>query len=735
MSNQNLSTKADQLHSYMYDELGHTSTVQFSGDGGVTPNKSFAYDADGHETSATGAVYGVQTTHYDADGRVSEVDEPLTGSMTSPAKITYDYYPNGKRKDVNVSSSALNANPLLSYAYRSDGVRTRLHSTYGSVPGDFAWTYTDAGRTTSQSDPYTGSMMPSPQAPVGAGAVYPAKAWSYDANGQVSSISLPQTLAYQSMVHDDEGEVLSWVGSNSVNGPAIMTYGVTLRGEIAHQSLGSTGTAAMYNVQIANGAVAKRPDPVVKGGPPTTPYSATVDPINAVIASQSQDQYVPNSNPEAPQWEDCGSMTTTNGYDAASRLVSTITTMKVNTSLPDCANYDAGPDTTPLYAYDAENHHISVSLGGGNVSNGAQWSPNGKAYNVQGSTLHYDGNLILFITDSNGALKQGKVETLGDFRPSTGVVTVLDRGVSDEYVSQHNGSFYGGISLGTTMYKPPGSTSTAQSVPYIFYGSTNDTLCSKPGPSGASCSSLGNLEYVRPEGFTFNGLTYQGARAVDDASGRWTTPDAYAGDVHDPMSQKAFMWDRNNPYSYTDTSGYSPNAVAISNDGWGAGRITSAGQDQQVADAGVGPGQLNLDLLSAIDDALKQLRNSGEHAGDISDIIVSDLMNKNNTMNDRYNVDDPQRLQRYSVVQTKSSQGINLTVSDSVGTAHATLSIRDNSVVLRIFGARAEIDNWRKDIWFDHSVGWPMYRASWSRGVKLPLGFDNSPGKGPGSPG
>lgn len=57
------------------------------------------------------------------------------------------------------------------------------------------------------------------------------------------------------------------------------------------------------------------------------------------------------------------------------------------------------------------------------------------------------------------------------------------------------------------------------------------------------------------------GLTIQGARTTDAASGQWTTPDAYAGDIHDPMSRKAFMWDRNNPYEYSDPSGYSPDAA------------------------------------------------------------------------------------------------------------------------------------------------------------------------------
>ncbi len=232
--------------------------------------------------------------------------------------------------------------------------------------------------------------------------------------------------------------------------------------------------------------------------------------------------------------------------------------MNVNTALADCANYAAGPDTTPLYSYDAENHHISTSLGA-DWTNRIQWSPGGHAYNFEGWTLHYDGDQILFVTDSNGTLRQAKVDALADINEAA-YVTVLDRGVSNEYVSQHNGAYYSGVSLGTSLYRPAGSSASSQSVPYIFYGSTNDPMCKKPGAGqfGASCSGLGNLEYTRLEGFAYNGLTFQGVRAVDDASGHWTTPDAYAGDVHDPMSQKAFMWDRNNPYAYSDPSGFVP---------------------------------------------------------------------------------------------------------------------------------------------------------------------------------
>ena len=90
--------------------------------------------------------------------------------------------------------------------------------------------------------------------------------------------------------------------------------------------------------------------------------------------------------------------------------------------------------------------------------------------------------------------------------------------------------------------------------------------------ASGTCGPTTTLPYTRPEGFAWGGLTIQGARTTDSASGQWTTPDAYAGDIHDPMSRKAFMWDRNNPYEYSDPSGY----FIIPRDNYFAKRIHEA---------------------------------------------------------------------------------------------------------------------------------------------------------------
>ncbi|MHB8212270.1 MAG: RHS repeat-associated core domain-containing protein [Vulcanimicrobiaceae bacterium] len=48
----------------------------------------------------------------------------------------------------------------------------------------------------------------------------------------------------------------------------------------------------------------------------------------------------------------------------------------------------------------------------------------------------------------------------------------------------------------------------------------------------------------------------QGVRSYDTQAGIWTSPDAYAGTVNDPATQKSYMWNNNNPISYSDPSGY-----------------------------------------------------------------------------------------------------------------------------------------------------------------------------------
>ncbi len=68
--------------------------------------------------------------------------------------------------------------------------------------------------------------------------------------------------------------------------------------------------------------------------------------------------------------------------------------------------------------------------------------------------------------------------------------------------------------------------------------------------------SNGVLGMPHGDGFTDGFNTIQGVRSFDGQIGSWTTPDAYSGEVNDPMSQKSYVWNRGNSVSYSDPSGY-----------------------------------------------------------------------------------------------------------------------------------------------------------------------------------
>ncbi len=88
-------------------------------------------------------------------------------------------------------------------------------------------------------------------------------------------------------------------------------------------------------------------------------------------------------------------------------------------------------------------------------------------------------------------------------------------------------------------------------------------LSQKPiwgGPSDAGTNPPGlPADARRTDGYLVDDNVFQGARVYDPNANQWTTPDAYAGDVHDPMSQKPYMWNNNNAMAYSDPSGYEGN--------------------------------------------------------------------------------------------------------------------------------------------------------------------------------
>src|SRR5262249_28423724 len=120
-----------------------------------------------------------------------------------------------------------------------------------------------------------------------------------------------------------------------------------------------------------------------------------------------------------------------------------------------------------------------------------------------------------------------------------------------------NGNFYDGLGLGLvrTYYDYKGGKPITFQ---LFTGECNFTNYHVSPPQTYSCPTdvTPAFAMTRADGYGMVGGLVQGARTYDPTSGEWLTPDAYAGNVHDPMSQKPFIWNGNNAAQFADPTGY-----------------------------------------------------------------------------------------------------------------------------------------------------------------------------------
>jgi len=170
--------------------------------------------------------------------------------------------------------------------------------------------------------------------------------------------------------------------------------------------------------------------------------------------------------------------------------------------------------------------------------------------------VHWDDNEVLFTTNFKGQLDDIKIERDADYFPLdqtyAGLVmsTRVPSGQS-VYCYKADGSPVNGYGAAGT---PPDYFLVDNSIPgcisnYQIDTSINDTRTTLADPS--------------IDGYKFGDLVIQGVRTYDPAIGTWTAPDAYAGDVHDPLSQKPYVWNRDNPIAYSDPSGFCPFCAVV----------------------------------------------------------------------------------------------------------------------------------------------------------------------------
>ncbi|HVS45352.1 MAG TPA: DUF6531 domain-containing protein [Verrucomicrobiae bacterium] len=548
-----------------YNSIAQTTQVAFSD---TTPARIYTFDPDGR-TNVASNTYGSQTYTYDTDGRETQSAETLNSvngaTLTAPATLTYHYYADGTRSSVDVASTALSQATLFSYAYRVDGVLQwqQINDAANTNVGTTAlsMTYDNAGRLTGRTESGTGAN--STPIAVTYNTTYGFATQKSYPGGTLSAIG-----------YDASGAPLGYAATPSGGGATPYTYQFSSRGELTSQS--ATGQSA---TRFANGAV------VGVSAINTQPYKEWDAQMGVMLGTDS-----------IPFGQGSTGIVTGSGstFDAAGRMIDQATSgSDPNTSATwgndaarqfDAENhvthesYTGDPSETSVTSYGAATY--AWGSNGHPIAIGSGYSANSTNPAVSYDTLHWDGNALLFTTNAQGQLDDIKVGDVGDITPSGGLI-FYDRGFGNEVSFCHSKNGAGGTGADSYVVNGGRQGPQERNPCGLLTGAPATPLWAGPvvGAINGGVGHGGILTMPRSDGLSDGYNTIQGTRSYDSSVGNWTTPDAYSGDLDDPATQKSYMWDGNNPVSYSDPSGYA--ALFYDPDqGNGGGSMPSPWADQ-----------------------------------------------------------------------------------------------------------------------------------------------------------
>jgi YD repeat-containing protein len=607
----------NQTTTYAYDNIARVKQVSFSGS---NPTRQYAFDADGRTASIqdTTGGFGTVSYTYDVDGNKLSTAEPNGTNGEASASIICDsYYPDGLReyqsigdenKDTcgNITSQSqpinggIRQNKILSYSYRQhDGMLLSEEVNWNGNVENFTWNYTPSERETTQTDPLnsqTVEMAPYYNTTTTLGA----KSYSYDSFGRVSQLIMPEGFEESSFVYDWDDELVSYQIPNN-GGSRQLTSNV--RGEVLadagqNPTYSANGTQLGDGNTFMNGGAYNQEAPNgeqfdIRSGMMTVitnPFWAQYKGILAGAGSYVYTYDAAGRQTQAtqyPNWPSTGGQTAaySTTYDAENHIGTTGNTTNFCVNNMNGQNCNQGSGVTATWGPDS-------------LQRVAQFANNGAQY-----TAHWDGDEIAFSTSPislTGAwLYIGKLGIMD----SSGDLYVADWDQTGEQQSSHglmataNYPWGGGRSTGT--WYNGWSVGSARNV---FVQKMNQSIQIPAGPEGSCgftawqtkayypCPSFTpTFAMLRGDGYNMVGGLVQGARTFDMTTNQWLTPDAYAGDAHDPASQKPFMYNNNNPVQWSDPSGYDPFVIYDRNavGGTGIGHIKIA-----VVDHNTGKGTL-----------------------------------------------------------------------------------------------------------------------------------------------
>jgi YD repeat-containing protein len=593
-----------ELKSYVYDALGRRTDVLYPNDpnGTVTPSIHEGYDADGHVTSRQTSVLGAESIAFDSTGAVTSVTEPASlGGGT----ISYGYYADGLRSSAGYAAGSLTYSNVLQYAYRADGQRERLSV---DAAGAFIWSYTAAGRLQTQSDPLTGTTihpdvtytnpkgLEQPFYP--SSMTYTPWTAGYDTYGRVLSITFPVSqFAYTSSQFDLDDGVAQHVASgypssalpqykartvcllstvrnektplaqmqqsscvlsgvpNEIDGAQLSGSGPAGRLPISQNwTLDARSGMLQHNTAQQNGETVGSSYAYDESGRLVQDFEGAMDHIG--VGSTSKPTFTAEWCPGAPNSSCYSNGSRNKTYDAENRLRSETFTSRTPYTITSYGASDYGsywrdtsgygqPANIQSVDYGSTSHPMRFALYHPDLAD----NPNNTA-NETRAWLWDGDDRFLECRLVNGQCQSPtlSLEGLGDYDLTGGaVLRVNDRNRYGLVAMSRDATTFGGW-VDMPMIRTQRALYAPCSTGNVDTGVYNSGSVCGPQHDGKLTADGWSLDYE----------TWQGVRTSDLTIGQWNTPDAYAGEVHDPSTQKPFMWNRNNPYEYSDPSGYQP---------------------------------------------------------------------------------------------------------------------------------------------------------------------------------
>lgn len=388
---------------------------------------------------------------------------------------------------------------------------------------------------------------------------YGATTFGYDPYGRLNSKALPTGEAYTNISYDSEGEVTSFNAYGTPGGqPLNVVNSYNLRGEAVGRHYYDAGSSTYdknwphFASQGASGFMLPTSEDIPSGVTQYTKWYPSDDRQKSTLEYDSANNYlqgygwlVDNANRQFLERFSDGANhlgSIQRSYDSENRL----NTWSVPVTDP------VGGQT--MYGFPVQGPNVNIYCNQSpNVSSfyqpgtsiSYQWGANGKVVRKTINNVgqvpvyegaHYDGEGLLFTTDTAGHFDKLRVGLQGIIT-SSGRTIAFDRDFEGAWVMSHDATGY-------TSWTPPD--------PYL------QNCVPQNAPAGSSGFTPFVMEFANitadtmTDGYNF----FSGIRSYDPTSSQWTTPDPAPGTKADPASQLPFMWNRNNPMSYSDPSGF-----------------------------------------------------------------------------------------------------------------------------------------------------------------------------------